>query len=158
MKAIQGKHLTETGKYLQNITNFMKVYRGIDMSEIVGDFIKDEAGNWWLINIKAFQTDSKIIKNPQSMLENGENDEEVVDDGLGEKYEKEKYQKTKICRYCEKSYLESDLSHYMTIKMLIETDRYLLHLGKSYKWLRRSDIMNVDTHCLYQEHKICERW
>lgn len=41
--------------------------------------------------------------------------------------------------------------------MLIETDRYLLHLGKNYKWLKRSDIQNVDNHCLYQEHKICER-
>lgn len=43
----------------------------------------------------------------------------------------------------------------MTIRMLIETDRYLLHLGKNYKWLKRSDFQNVDTHCLYQEHKIC---
>lgn len=42
----------------------MKVYRGIDISEIVGDFIKDEAGNWWLINIKAFQVDSKKITSP----------------------------------------------------------------------------------------------
>ena len=45
----------------------------------------------------------------------------------------------------------------MTKKMLIEMDRYLLHLGKEYGWLCRSDITNVDSHCLYQEHKICER-
>jgi len=77
VKAIQGKHLNETGKYLQNITNFMKVYRGIEMSEIVGDFIKDEAGNWWLINIKAFQTDTKIVKNPSNIIEIRENEEEV---------------------------------------------------------------------------------
>jgi len=56
----------------------MKVYRGIDLSEIVGDFIKDEAGNWWLINIKAFQTDNKIVKNPNNIVENGENEEEVL--------------------------------------------------------------------------------
>ncbi len=39
--------------------------------------------------------------------------------------------------------------------MLIELDRYLLHLGKDYKWLTRSDINNVDSYCLYQDHKIC---
>jgi hypothetical protein len=55
VKAIQGKHLTETCKYLSAITDYMKLYRGISFSEMVGDFIKDEAGNWWLINIKAFQ-------------------------------------------------------------------------------------------------------
>jgi hypothetical protein len=76
-------------------------------------------------------------------------------EGNSEPYEKEKYQKTKICQYCEKNYLESELTHYMTTRMLIETDRYLLHLGKDYKWLKRSDIQNVDSHCLYQEHKIC---
>ena len=46
----------------------------------------------------------------------------------------------------------------MTMRMIIETDKYLLHLGKEYKWLKRSDIGNIDSHCLYQEHKICERW
>ena len=70
--------------------------------------------------------------------------------------EKEKYQRTKECRYCEKSYLESDLTHKLTKKMLLEMDRYLLHLGKDYKWLARSDA-NIDSHCLYQECKVCER-
>jgi hypothetical protein len=55
VKAIQGKHLTQTSQYLTTIIDFMKLYRGVNFSEMVGDFIKDEAGNWWLINIKAFQ-------------------------------------------------------------------------------------------------------
>lgn len=33
------------------------------MTEIVGDFIKDEMGNWWLINIKAFKMIEKLKKN-----------------------------------------------------------------------------------------------
>lgn len=79
MKAIQGKHLKETCKYLTNITNFMKLYRGIDFSEIVGDFIKDEAGNWWLINVKAFRIDSKVLKNPQLMNSNVKEETEALD-------------------------------------------------------------------------------
>lgn len=38
----------------------MKFHRGIEISEIVGDFIKDELGNWWLIGIKAFKMIEKI--------------------------------------------------------------------------------------------------
>jgi hypothetical protein len=45
----------------------------------------------------------------------------------------------------------------MTRKMLIEMDRYLLHMGKNFDWLSRSDA-SIDPHCLYQEFKICERW
>lgn len=44
----------------------------------------------------------------------------------------------------------------MTRKMLIEMDRYLLHMGKNFDWLSRSDA-SIDPHCLYQEFKICER-
>ncbi len=48
----------------------MKLYRGIILSEIVGDFIKDQSGNWWLLNIKAFQIEQKLIKNPMNLSKN----------------------------------------------------------------------------------------
>jgi len=32
----------------------MRFQRGVTFTELVGDFIKDEEGNWWLVNIKAF--------------------------------------------------------------------------------------------------------
>lgn len=49
-----GKHLDETLPYLKNIVKYMKVHAGAKFSEFVGDFVKDEAGIWWLINVKAF--------------------------------------------------------------------------------------------------------
>jgi hypothetical protein len=42
--------------------------------------------------------------------------------------------------------------------MIIEVDKYLQHLGKEYNWLKRSDISNIDSNILYQEHKVCVRW
>ena len=33
----------------------MMFFRGITIEELVGDFVKDETGNWWLVNIKAFK-------------------------------------------------------------------------------------------------------
>ena len=53
--------------------------------------------------------------------------------------------------------MESELNHKMTIRMVIATDRYLLHRGKTYRWLQRSDLANIDTHSLYEEHRVCER-
>ena len=40
--------------------------------------------------------------------------------------------------------------------MLIEMDRYLLHLGRNYEWLSRCDIP-IDTHFIYQEQIVCHR-
>lgn len=40
----------------------MKFFRGIEITELVGDFIKDETGNWWLVNIKALKAVEKIKK------------------------------------------------------------------------------------------------
>lgn len=38
----------------------MLFVKGIELSELVGDFIKDESDNWWLINIKAFKVQEKM--------------------------------------------------------------------------------------------------
>ncbi len=40
----------------------MTFHRGISISEIVGDFIKDEMENWWLVGIKAFKIIEKVKK------------------------------------------------------------------------------------------------
>jgi LMBR1 domain-containing protein 1 len=39
--------------------------------------------------------------------------------------------------------------------MIILTDRYLLHRGKTFKWLQRSDINNIELHSMYEEHRVC---
>ena len=37
----------------------MSFQRGISLTELVGDFVKDEEGSWWLVNIKAFKVEKK---------------------------------------------------------------------------------------------------
>lgn len=128
----------------------MRFQRGVNLLQLVADFVKDEEGNWWLVNVKAFLVEAKLRRAPRA-------EEEQTREEPLRLTDKEKYQKTKECRYCEKNYLESELTHKMTRKMLIEMDRYLLHIGKNFEWLARSDPA-IDPHCLYQEFKICERW
>lgn len=76
----------------------MNFQRGINLSELVGDFVKDEQGNWWLVNIKAFRIEAKLRAALSVACTEGE-------ERVGWLGEKEKYQRTKECRYCEKSYL-----------------------------------------------------
>jgi len=66
---MKGKHVDETMPYLKNIVKFIEnnIYyqpdtnktkqqlKHIQFNQLVGDFIKDESGTWWLINIKAYQ-------------------------------------------------------------------------------------------------------
>ena len=56
------------------------------MSEVVGDFVKDEEGNWWLVGIKAFKIIGRISR-PRKV----ENEEQQV----SRLTDKERYQKTK---------------------------------------------------------------
>jgi len=70
----------------------MSFQRGVNLKELVGDFIKDEEGNWWLVNIKAFKVEQKP-KLSSSLTQ-------LHSDKVGWVGEKEKYQRTKECRYC----------------------------------------------------------
>lgn len=66
VRSRQGNNLEETVKYLKEIVRYMVFFRGIRLEEIVGDFIKDEMGNWWLINIKAFKPVQPLKRPPKS--------------------------------------------------------------------------------------------
>ena len=50
-----GKHLEETMAYMNNIVKFIESHSDIIFDELVGDFVKDEAGIWWFINLKAMK-------------------------------------------------------------------------------------------------------
>lgn len=147
VRAQQGRHLSETLHYSCNIVKYFAWVLGIEFGELVADYVKDEMGTWWLVNVKAFKINKQVERKsriiPAKLVEEQENVHQPLQD-------KEKYQKTKTCKYCEKAYLESELNYKMTIKMIISTDRYLLHRGKTYKWLQRSDLANIDTHSLYE--------
>lgn len=52
--------MKQTLHYMHNLLKFLKINTGIEFEELVCDFIKDEAGTWWLINIKSFIIDQRI--------------------------------------------------------------------------------------------------
>ena len=55
MEVYKVKRLLLIYKILLSIFNkyrFLKIHLDLDFEELIGDFIKDESGNWWLVNIK----------------------------------------------------------------------------------------------------------
>jgi hypothetical protein len=61
IQTYSGIYLKKTLQYVKNLLKYLKVNSGIEFSELVCDFIKDEAGTWWLVNVKSF-----IIKTPMT--------------------------------------------------------------------------------------------
>ena len=66
-----GKHLEETMAYMNNIVKFIENHSDIIFDELVGDFVKDEAGIWWFINLKAMKLKniSKFKKSEDGLTE-----------------------------------------------------------------------------------------
>jgi LMBR1 domain-containing protein 1 len=50
----KGKYVEETLPFVDNIRRYFFLVLGIHFREFVADFIKDESGIWWLVNVKAF--------------------------------------------------------------------------------------------------------
>jgi hypothetical protein len=51
----RGKFVDETSPYLENLVKYLWIHLKINLSEIAADFIKDESGIWWLVNVKYFR-------------------------------------------------------------------------------------------------------
>lgn len=70
----QGKNVEETTPYLLNIVKFLHIHLGIKFKELVGDFVKDESGIWWLINIKGFVLFGEPVINQKLITNYGDED------------------------------------------------------------------------------------
>jgi hypothetical protein len=54
VKCNSEKYLKETLQSVARIAKFVESHLKITFQELVCDFIKDEGGNWWYLNTRAF--------------------------------------------------------------------------------------------------------
>ena len=80
VQTCRGKQVEETAPYLLNIVRYLDIHLGIKFQELIGDFIKDESGVWWMINIKGFILFSDLLVNAKCITNYGE--EESLNGGL----------------------------------------------------------------------------
>ncbi|CAK94850.1 unnamed protein product (macronuclear) [Paramecium tetraurelia] len=161
----RGKYVDETVPYVKNLLTYIYIHLHITFLEFSADFIKDESGIWWFINVKGFIIDKSPEKIMwKSITHYGEeiNEEEgqpIVQERNSTPKAKvaDMCQKQKICKYCEQSYPEQHLQYKMTLKMIIQTDKHLYWRGKTFNWIDRSDVTNLEVSNLYHEHKETEQ-
>ena len=159
-KTNKGKQLTDTLVYAENIVRYFRGAYGAAVQSLAADFVKDESGIWWLINIKSMVLIERIpeIKIKKAVAGEDEDGDDMKnsDNKLGNR--PEGYQKIKLCRYCDQSFKSEDLTKKMTLKMAIELDKHLKYRGYNFDWLDRSERQFLDTSNLYEVHKVCKVW
>ena len=161
-----GKHLEETMKYMKNIVKFIESHSDIVFDELVGDFVKDEAGIWWFINLKAM----KIANYSKFKNENGGNEaypqldffiNRHIMSSEGQQSVKRRFDyQTKIkCRFCGIEYPNSKLKYKLTTKMILETEGMLKHVDlerNQLNCLDNYDLKHNDYSMLYLPFRVCE--
>lgn len=151
VKCSSDKYLRETLAAVKSIGKFVETYLKITFTELVCDFIKDEGGNWWYLNTRAFLI-AEDIKVDVRLITN--HDDEPLENAAKKKLES--YTKCRKCRYCYKTIAEHLMTHKLTLMMILQCDQHLIRLGKSFPWLERSYYLHLDAVNLYVEHKICD--
>ena len=162
-----GKHLEETMSYMNNIVKFIESHSDIIFDELVGDFVKDEAGIWWFINLKAMK-----IKNINKFKRSEDGTEplpprlnffynqRIYDDAFQkDNIRRFDYQNKIRCKLCGIDYNKKYLKYELTTKMIIETENMLKHVEFNkvkFNVLDRPDLRHTYYSMIYLPYRVCE--
>ena len=160
-----GKHLDETMFYMNNIVKFIENHSDIIFDELAGDFVKDEAGIWWFINLKAMK-----IKNIKKFRDEHDNpippsldffiNQRVFGGNeLKVNIRKFDYQNKIKCKLCGIDYSKKNLKYSLTTKMILETDKMLKHVQferNNFNIVDRPDLKHTDYSMIYLPYRACE--
>lgn len=157
-----GKHLEETNFYMNNIVKFIENNTDVVIDELACDFIKDEAGVWWMINCKALK-----VKNIAKFI-NLKTKVQILQPNLIKftsridiKYDSDEKKKfdyqTKLkCKFCGISYNKISLKYNLTCKMILETTNQLKQLNINLNYVERPDLSHTDSSMIYLSYRVCE--
>ena len=164
-----GKHLEETMAYMNNIVKFIESHSDIIFDELVGDFVKDEAGIWWFINLKAMKIKNinKFKKSEDSLTEPLPprlnffyNQKRIYSNQLiKDNLRKFDYQNKIKCKLCGIDYNKKELKYELTTKMIMETENMLKHVEFNkvkFNVLDRPDLRHTYYSMIYLPYRVCE--
>ena len=162
-----GKHLEETMVYMNNIVKYIESHSDIIFDELVGDFIKDEEGIWWFINLKAMKIKnidkfrkSKLNPIPDPpQLSFFINQRANNKSKLNENFIKFDYQNKIKCKLCGINYPKKFLKYEMTTKMITEIEMILRHIeftNVKFNIFDRPDLRHTYSSMIYVPYRACE--
>ena len=161
-----GKHLEETNMYMNNIVKFIESHSDIIFEELAGDFMKDEAGIWWFINLKAmkiFNIKKFNNEDPSNRMQPNLNffiNQRFINNFMkkdfGRKFD---YQGKIKCKLCGIDYSKKNLKYELTTKMIMETGKMLKHV--EFEKIRfniddRPDLKHIFYSMIYLPFRVCE--
>ena len=163
-----GKHLEETMSYMNNIVRFIESHSDIIFGELVGDFVKDEAGIWWFINLKAMKIKNinKFKKSEDGITEplpprlNYFFNQRIYENALQkDNIRRFDYQNKIKCKLCGIDYNKKELKYELTTKMIMETENMLKHVEFNkvkFNVLDRPDLRHTYYSMIYLPYRVCE--
>lgn len=135
--SIRVQHLA---KYVQQ-----KSRQRIRFQEMVCDFIRDDASQWWFIQVKAF-----IVERLDSSVSKGISSSSF-------RTNRANYVRMKECKMCLNLYEPQDLSFSMSLKMIYATEAHLKRRATKLAWFDRPEYNSItDTSLWYTFHKVCK--
>eukprot|EP00818_Percolomonas_sp_WS_P000370 CAMPEP_0117441816 /NCGR_PEP_ID=MMETSP0759-20121206/3829_1 /TAXON_ID=63605 /ORGANISM="Percolomonas cosmopolitus, Strain WS" /LENGTH=1043 /DNA_ID=CAMNT_0005233681 /DNA_START=171 /DNA_END=3302 /DNA_ORIENTATION=+ len=121
-------------------------------SEFVCDFIRDDDGRWFFIQVKGFKTIKVPAHIAAKQMTNA--DGELVSKN---KRSRSNYMKLKECKMCLNMYPPKDLMYQMTFKMIYATESHLKQRAVKLPWFDRPEFNSVtDTSMWYEPHPVCK--
>ena len=152
VKVNSGKFLRDTAELVSRLVKFIEMHVKVTFEMLACDFIKDEGGLWWLINVKAFKISENDVPVLHLFVQKGVIDEQR-DTNSGSAQLKE-YTRQKRCEFCHVGF--ETLSHELTLKMIFEMEEHLRKRGKIVSWLENKEYRHIDEATLYQNYSVCD--
>jgi len=140
-QAKSGKFFAETLEIMNRMVKFLEKHLCIEFSELVCDFVKDQGGLWWLLNVKAFE----LVSGPKLDLNC---------EGNSKSSKLAECKKSRKCEFCKVAY--EKLSYQLTLKMVFEIEEHLKKRGKTVSWLENKEYKHMDEAVLYRNYYVCE--
>jgi len=162
-----GRHLEETMIYMNNIVKFIESHSDIIFDELAGDFIKDEEGIWWFINLKAMKI-KNIDKFKRSEGNPNPNPPQLSffinqrifnKSKLKENLIKFDYQNKIKCKFCGINYPKKYLKYEMTTKMILEIENLLKHVEFTkvkFNFFDNPGLRHTYSSMIYLPYRVCE--
>ena len=123
--ALTGSQCEETGRYMKGLASFLQTHLKIRLAQVVGEFAKDDAGDWYFLCLNAFrEKDPEAVPSLKWFLDNDPGSIDTMR-GVVRKDHREISERLGTCRLCQMQFPPSQLPHKLTMKMLIQVEKQL---------------------------------
>lgn len=140
---LYGHALARVESQGRKLLDFIHKAYYLRINEIVIDFVRDRAGNYWILNVKGFKLDESIIV----ARELRENEEKELSKAARQEHRKSKREErlsSMTCKMCLLSYKSFEMDKVLPFKMLLLYKQHVHRSGRKAIDLGHLRVLAVD--------------